>query len=154
MSLPSAPGTTLSAFMLFDPVTRTWSKFGKIPNAKLLAQLYLSRPEAVVCEDMQSMGMAVGSEVFRTARFTGRIEQICFVEGIPFHLIKRTQVKKFLCPKMRAKDKHVRAALIDLYGPQGTKSEPGRTYGIANDVWSALAIAHVFSIIGKEKLGR
>lgn len=139
------PGTTRTAFMFYHPMTSTWGRFGKVPNDRVLAELLASRPELVVCEDMQSMGRPVGAEVFATVRFTGRIQQICFSEEIPFHLIKRTTIKKFLCPKMRAKDKDVRAALIKIYGQQGSKSDPGPTYGIANDVWSALAIAHVFT---------
>jgi hypothetical protein len=139
------PGTTHSAFMRFNPRSMTWDRFGKVPNAIVLTRLFTLQPEMVVCEDMQAMGRPCGAEVFATVRYTGRIQQICFTEGIPFHLIKRTTVKKFLCPKMRAKDKDVRAAMIALYGPQGSKKEPGRTYGIANDVWSAFAIAHVFT---------
>ena len=90
--------------------------------------------------------MAGGASVFRPVRFIGRIEQLCFSENIPFRLIKRTEVKGFVCPKMRAKDSHVRAAMIRLYGAPGTKRAPGRTFGIANDVWSALAIAHTYSL--------
>lgn len=132
--------------MEYYPHTQTWRHFGKIPNAELLAQLMCLRPHLLVCEDMQAMGRAVGAEVFKTVRFTGRVEQICFNEGIPFRLIKRTFIKSKLCPTIRwSKDKHVRAALLTLFGPQGTKSQPGRTYGIANDVWSALAIANVYS---------
>jgi hypothetical protein len=42
---------------------------------------------------------------------------------------------------MKAKDANIRQALIDKIGPQGTKKDPGPTYGISKDVWSALAIA-------------
>lgn len=144
------PGTTKTAYMVYHPMSSTWSRFGKVPNAQVLAEILAVRPELVVCEDMQSMGRPVGNEVFATVRFTGRIQQICFNEEIPFHLIKRTTIKKFLCPKVfRSKDKDVRAALIRIYGEQGSKSDPGPTYGIANDVWSALAIAHVFTHSGQ-----
>jgi hypothetical protein len=42
---------------------------------------------------------------------------------------------------MRAKDANIRQALIDKIGPQGTKAQPGPTYGIKSHSWAALAVA-------------
>jgi hypothetical protein len=35
----------------------------------------------------------------------------------------------------------VRQALIDRLGPQGTKKNPGPTYGMRSHLWAALAVA-------------
>lgn len=140
------PGTYNSAFIRYSIVGRSWTTFGKVANERLLAEIYLKRPDAVVCEDMQAMGMRVGRETFRTCRYIGRIEQICRSEDIPFFTVYRREEKKLLCAGIvRPKDKHVRAALIDLYGDQGTSKAPGPTYGISADVWSALSVAHTFA---------
>ena len=75
-----------------------------------------------------------------------RIEQTCKDENIPFFTVYRREEKKLLCAGIpRPKDKHVRAALIKLYGEPGTASNPGPTYGISADVWSALSVAHTFA---------
>lgn len=137
----------MSAYMEYFPRTKKWRRFGKIPNRRMLAEILLIKPDLLVCENMQSMGMAVGRSVFETVRFIGRIEQLCFSEGIPFALIYRSQVKKCLCAGVqRPKDVNVRASLIAMYGERGTKAAPGGTFGIANDVWSALAIAHTYTV--------
>jgi hypothetical protein len=34
----------------------------------------------------------------------------------------------------------VRQALIDRLGPQGTKKNPGPTYGMRSHLWAALAV--------------
>jgi hypothetical protein len=51
---------------------------------------------------------------------------------------------------MRAKDANIRQALLDLIGPQGTKAQPGPTYGIKSHTWAALAVA-VYAANQKEK---
>jgi hypothetical protein len=60
--------------------------------------------------------------------------------------IYRADVKLHLCNSHRAKDKNVRQALIDLYGPTkeaaiGRKASPGPLYGLAGDGWAALGVA-------------
>jgi hypothetical protein len=46
-----------------------------------------------------------------------------------------------LCNSMRAKDANVRQALIDRFGPVGTKKQPGKLYGVATHYWAALGVA-------------
>ena len=90
-------------------------------------------------EMIASYGMPVGKEVFETCVWIGR-----FIErAMPLkaHLIYRKDEKMFLCGSMKAKDGNIRQALIDLLGKPGTKKNPGATYGIKADEWSALAVA-------------
>jgi hypothetical protein len=56
-------------------------------------------------------------------------------------LCYRKDIKLFLCGSMRAKDGNIRQRLIDIFGPQGTKKQPGATYGIKSHTWAALAVA-------------
>ena len=53
----------------------------------------------------------------------------------------RKQIVMHHCNDARAKDKNIRQAMIDRFGEPGTKKNPGGTYGISKDIWSALAIA-------------
>lgn len=102
--------------------------------------------DKLVIEGIQSMGMAVGAEVFETAFWSGR-----FVEGWAhwnrhWHRVYRKEVKMHLCGSMRAKDPNIRQALIDRFGAPGTKKEPNPvTYKISKDLWSALAVAVTFA---------
>jgi hypothetical protein len=87
-------------------------------------------------------GMAVGAEVFDTCRWVGRYEQAA---KRPIQLVKRLQVKMHLCHSARANDSNIRQAIIDRFGGKavaiGTKAAPGPLYGVAGDVWAALALA-------------
>ena len=93
-------------------------------------------------EMVASYGMPVGREVFETCVWAGRFIQA--YDG-PFDKVYRQQVKMELCKDSRAKDSHIRQALIDLYGPGrgvavGTKAKPGPLYGVKKDIWAALAV--------------
>lgn len=139
------PGTTQSAYMEYFPKIKSWGRFGKVQNSKLLKLLCLSEPDMVVCEDIQSMGMAVGRSTFKTCKWIGRYQQLCASLNIPFRTIYRSEEKRTLCQGVqRPKDTHIRAALIKLYGEPGTAKAPGRTYGLSGDTWSALSVAHTF----------
>lgn len=136
-------------------------------NRDLLEVLHAahSRVELCALEWLQSYGMPAGQDVFRTALWVGR-----FVERFPGPsvLVSRPTVKAHVCNSARAKDAHVRQALIDRYGGdqrlRGVKCstcrgrgkvglgrarrdcpvweiEPGPVAGFASHHWSALAVA-------------
>ena len=93
-------------------------------------------------EMVASYGMPVGREVFETCVWVGRFIQA--YDG-PHDKVYRQQVKMELCKDSRAKDSHIRQALIDMYGPGrdvavGTKAKPGPLYGVKKDIWAALAV--------------
>jgi len=117
-------------------------RWGKVKNTTLLELIPLWQSALLVFEGLQCYGMPVGETTFQTAIWLGRfIQQACNAK-IKWQLVKRTDVKRHLCgAKAKLKDKDVRQALIQKYGPPGTKQNPGNTYGISNDVWSALGIA-------------
>lgn len=141
------PGHIESAYAIWDG---KWLEgFGKIPSGKLLAMLrepspcYLLAVERIAC-----MGMAVGEEVFETVRYEARFVMAWLEKYEHRHhlLVPRMRVKMHHCGDSRAKDANIRQALIDRFGPGkevaiGRKASPGPLYGVAGDVWSALAIA-------------
>jgi hypothetical protein len=152
------PGCTESAWLVYDNASvKGIEAFTKQPNEPIVEVLRGKGPhlwcDHLAIEMVASYGMPVGKEVFETVLWIGR-----FIEawGGPFTLIYRKDVKLHLCGSVRAKDSNIRQALIDRFGAPGTKGNPGATYGISKDVWSALAVAITYAdraeIETKEKL--
>ena len=104
------------------------------------------RTELVV-EKVVNYGMIVGAEVFETVFWSGRFcESWQRGTGLPYHRLPRMDVKMHLCHDSRAKDKNIRQALIDRFGPGkekaiGLKYSPGPLYGVSGHCWAALALA-------------
>lgn len=136
------PGTTDGAYLVWDCIANTVLDKAILPNDKLLEFIVQQQfTKEIFCEMIACYGMAVGKETFETCIWIGRALQICVDEGFQFTRIYRLNVKTHHCHSAKAKDANVRQALIDKYGPVGTKKAPGPLYGIASHMWSALAIA-------------
>ena len=133
------PGQEQSAFAMFDG-TRVWRK-GIMPNGQLYGMDELFESPHLFVEMIASYGMAVGREVFETCVWIGWIECAASLHGNKVQRVFRKDVKLHLCNSVRAKDANVRQALLDRLGPQGTKREPGPTYGVKSHEWAALAVA-------------
>lgn len=136
------PGPSESALTAFDG-THVPCAF-VAPNDKVLEMLPLGWPDwkangcTLICEGVESFGMAVGREVFETVFIAGRFVQAW---GGQWTRVYRRQVKQHLCHTARATDANIRQALIDRFGPIGTKKEPGVLYGVKSHCWAALAVA-------------
>ena len=139
------PGPELSAFVRWDG-SRVLGH-GIFPNAALrgLLQHPDAEHEAAVFELVESYGMAVGADIFKTVFETGRLYEMA--QGRREQLGRRA-VKLHLCGSARAKDTNIRAALIDRFGGTGgrraavgLKASPGPLYGIRSHEWAALAVA-------------
>jgi hypothetical protein len=103
---------------------------------------------SLAIEKPACMGMAVGASVFDTCIWIGRFDPNC--EAL---LITRNEIKMHLCGNMRAKDKNIRQALIDRFGPVGVKATPGVLYGVKSHLWAALAVAVMaWDIIHQEEV--
>lgn len=149
------PGTTESAWVMYDPEMRKLGAFLKEGNDTLLERLeavdHSPRPYVAVIEKIESNGMPVGAEVFETVFWSGRFAQALAARGVAVARLPRRAVKLHLNGTMRgANDSTVRQALIDRFGPGkdiaiGTKKNPGPLYGVAGDVWAALAVAVTFA---------
>lgn len=143
------PGPEESGFVVYDTDGKRVLRCGSQKNCD--AMLMIGAPnrifDEIACEMVACMGMTVGAEVFETCVWIGRFWQS---SHLPFHRLKRQQVKMHLCHTMRAKDANIRQSLIDKFGPGkdkaiGNKKAPGPLYGISGHCWSALAIAVTFA---------
>lgn len=155
MILAIDPGNEMSAYVLLDdnlmPI-----EFGKEHNEQVLSyistKMHQEQAEYFVIEMIASYGMAVGKEVFETVFWIGR-----FWENVGLSMqrrrVFRKDVKMNLCHSMKAKDGNVRQALIDRFGPVGTKKNPGWFYGVSKDVWSAIAVGVTFADMYLKKQG-
>jgi len=131
------PGTTASAYVVWDGTDVL--EYGYVGNDEMKIVLGARSADAnhFAIEMIASYGMAVGREVFETCVWIGR-----FIEAIgDAELVYRKDVKLHLCGTPRAKDANIRQALIDRFGPVGTRNKPGTLYGIKSHIWAALAIA-------------
>lgn len=131
------PGPEKSAYCAWDGSS---IREARIINNPELAELLggLGNETTVACEHLQCFGMAVGMNVFETAYWIGEFRAHC---GDRFRRVYRGEVKMHHCRSMRAKDSNIRQALIDRFGEPGTKKQPGTTYGLKKDLWSAFAVA-------------
>ena len=135
------PGTHQSAVVIYDTVKKRPRESVILDNKDVLTILCdypFKRGDNVLAVEMVACyGMPVGKEVFETCVWIGR-----FIEGwnAEHCLVYRQEVKLHFCHSNKAKDPNIRQALIDRFGPQGTKKEPGPLYGIKSHEWSALAV--------------
>lgn len=133
------PGTTESGWCLYH-TERGVMGSGVKPNDLMLDEIRYQPVDHLAIEMIASYGMAVGREVFETCVWIGRMVET-FRSPSAVRLVYRKDVKLHLCGSPRAKDANIRQALIDLIGPQGSKKNPGPTYGVKSHAWAALGVA-------------
>lgn len=119
--------------------------FGKLPNEEIYDRIKNYNIDEVALEMVACYGMPVGKDVFETCVWIGRfIEQL---KGHKISYVYRKDEKMCLCGSLKAKDSNIRQALINRYAKhdfktgKGTKKNQDVFYGVANDVWSAIAVA-------------
>ncbi len=134
------PGNVESAFVLWDSINQI-IEFAKIDNnISIITRNGVFVDVDQTCIEMiASYGMPVGKTVFDTCVWIGRFYQ-ALSNTSPVDLIYRGAIKMHFCNSMKAKDSNIRQTLIDIFGPPGTKKNPGRLYGIKKDLWQALAL--------------
>lgn len=153
MLLAIDPGTTDSAYVIYNgerPI-----EWGKVDNEVLIDRLWGGFPQCERCaiEMIQNYGtgMAVGADVFRTCVWIGRFAEAwdrSNTSQTDAVFLKRKEVVAQICGSVTGKDANVRQAMKDRFGDSkaiGTKKNPGPLYGMANDVWQALAVAIAYS---------
>ena len=141
MILAIDPGPIESAWAVLDGSLKPVA-FGKEDNEKLLNSMHPLPHQKVAIEMVASYGMPVGAEVFETVLWIGRFWQHWQGEK---HRIYRKDVKMNLCGSMKAKDSNIRQALIDRFGPVGTKKNPGWFHGVSGDIWAAIAVGVTYA---------
>jgi hypothetical protein len=132
------PGTYETALISFSEGS---FEYRYLSNSDLLSAIYTGEYSNLFIEMITSYGMPVGKETFETCLWIGRFIEAARTTGTTFvYLVPRREIKLNLCGSARAKDANIRQALIDRYGPTGTKATPGGTYGISKHGWAALAV--------------
>ena len=139
------PGTFESGFVLVktkEDGSVILIGSGVIPNQKAIDIIIGANPaDELVIEMINSQGMAVGIETFETCVWIGRFVQAWSERHTNMALrVFRRDVKDSLCGSQKAKDSNIRQALIDRFGEQGTKKNPGPMYGMKSHTWPALAV--------------
>jgi hypothetical protein len=153
------PGTEKSACIIWDSSGYIVSK-GIYENKILIEKLRLPNylQTQLVIEMIASYGMPVGKEVFETCLWIGRFAEAweSFTKQ-PYKtgFIYRKDVKMYLCGSTKAKDSNIRQALIDKYGPPGTKKSPNLIYQdsevkMAKDLWAALAVCVTYEALNNQ----
>ena len=134
------PGPEQSGFVVWDG-KRVHEASAATDNDALLKVLHTTPASDVVLEQIASYGMAVGASVFETCVWTGRFLQVAVSRGRVVDRLPRMHVKMHLCHDSRATGTNIRQALLDRFGPGGTKKHPGTLYGVTSHAWAALALA-------------
>ena len=132
------PGTHESGYCRFADGKVITS--GVMGNADLLKIVRDDNSDVLAIEKIVSYGSAVGQETFDTCVWIGRFME-AWGQPDDVLLIPRRKVKAHICGPGKWGDPDVRKALINMLGPQGSKKEPGPTYGVKSHAWSALAVA-------------
>lgn len=138
------PGNFQTAYCLLNGDKKILG-FGKLENDAFRTRysnlLKLPVPPTTVAIEMiASYGLSVGASVFETCVFIGELKELA--RGwAPVVLVPRLEVKLAICKSPKGNDSTIRTALIDDFGPPGTKKAPGATFGVCSDVWAALALA-------------
>jgi len=135
------PGPELSAWVLWDGQNILGKNISY--NQEMIDNSYLwdmktCGVDVFVIEKIMSYGMVVSTSIFDTVFWSGRF---CQSWGKGFERVPRMDVKMHICHSSRAKDSNIRQALIDRFGPPGTKKKQGLTYGLRKDLWAAFALA-------------
>lgn len=123
-------------------------EFGVLDNGLLLGRVSSVIVDLLAIEMVASYGMAVGKDVFETCVWIGRFQQAWRMPN-QVQLIYRKTITTHICGRSKANGSEIRQALIDRFGPVGTKKKPGPTYGITSHAWSALAVAVTAAETGK-----
>lgn len=144
------PGTTQSAWVLYELNENRLVEFGVDNNRKVLGEIYwcadVGMADHLVIEQIKSYGMVIGDSLLETCLWSGRfIEAWCSLalESRSW-LLPRKSVVTQICGDPRGKDKNVRQALLDRFGGRekaiGTKACPGPLFGVKRDIWASLAL--------------
>lgn len=148
------PGPEESAWVAWDG--HTIVDHGEAANMDLLVDMATRLQhgfpsERIVIEQIRGFGVIASDKLFDTCFWVGRFYQAWGNEVC--ELMPRKKVIAHLCGTgAKGNDRFVREALIARVGEQGSKKQPGPTYGISGHKWAALAVAVTWEDLGKGAL--
>lgn len=147
------PGTTESAYVVWDGEIEELKEFGKVDNLELLqiigryTYVNILDCNSFCIEKIASYGMAVGQTTFDTCVWSGRFIQQWINNSTSFSEkpieVFRKDVKMHLCGQTRAKDSNIIQALKDRFEPdlKPRQRPKGILKGLKADIWQAFALA-------------
>lgn len=146
------PGTTESGWVYFDKDTHKVLDKGINENNEVLELIETFDPDVLLLEMIASYGMPVGKTTMETIYWIGRFYQQGVDIPVKKRLYKKIDINPTICGSNKAKDKNIRAALLDMFPgdgggriPQiGLKSNQGPLYGVTNHMWAALALVMTY----------
>lgn len=148
------PGTKQSALVCVetDAVgTNDFIYFKEIINNDLFLSMIENnnlpwlKYSKIAIEKVVNYNDKCGDSIFQTIWYYGRIHQALLMQGAePPVYLPRKKICANICSNSQANDKLIRLALIERFGGIGTKKNQGPTHGVANDLWSGLAIAATY----------
>lgn len=148
MILAVDPGNEQSGFVIYNEDIGRVLTSGIRDNDAMLQVVrdWSTENCRLAIEMIASYGMPVGKEVFDTCVWIGRFVQEwgSRSDENPV-LVYRKDVKMHLCGQAKAKDSNIWQALLDKFGPVGTKRDPGTLYGVRSHARAALAVAVTFA---------
>lgn len=134
------PGTEQTAFVIWDGAKVCDHQIGANADVRMhLKAMVDDVPIVLALEKVESFGMPVGRETFRTVFWSGRFAE-CW-EPRRWVEVTRRDVKLHICGHARATDSNIRQALIDRFGAPGTKKDQGLLYGLKGHEYAAFAVA-------------
>ena len=143
------PGPTTSGYCAWDG-ERVIQAGTDVANETLItmalpALLVASRDArgiTLAIERAVTYGKAPGNTVDQTIFLSGRLfEWWRLTTGQRAHCIRYAEVCLHHCGARALPESHVKQALLDRFGPVGTKVAPGVFYSVHGHAWSALALA-------------
>lgn len=136
MILGLDPGTTKSAYVLFDPTTQKISSLAIEQNESLIKMLRIPNKlvRVFAMETMACFGFVIGQEVMETIRWEGRFMEAMRHQHVTIFPVKRKQVVTHHTGNAKGGDSAVRAAMRTRFGKEMVAE-------CVRDLTSALAIA-------------
>ena len=138
------PGNKESGVAIIQMPNFRLEWFAKLPNEDVFKVANRYGYDEIAIEMVACYGMPVGKDVFETCLWIGR-----FLEQFKEHQISfvyRKEEKMHLCGSMKAKDTNIKQALVNRYAKhdfkngKGTQKNPDTFFGVAKDVWQAIAV--------------
>lgn len=151
------PGTVQSGWVIYDtrepvkPIVAMGIDDNYAVRDVILRNMAEVLWDIAVIEEIESYGPKhqIGKETIKTIEWIGRFTECVeakasMTTSMNMHRLTSRDVRLHLCGYMGADKPAIRRALLDRFGPQGTKKKPGALYGVREHIWSALALAVVF----------
>jgi hypothetical protein len=120
--------------------------FGKTENLEVLriVQEWAGKCHFAIEYPKYQLGQPFQDTHITMATWVGRIMQRLDDLGASYSRIYRYREGMVMLNSSITSDAKIRAAVIAVYGPPGTKKNPGPTYGVTNDAWQAIAVGTTY----------